>query len=131
MGAERASLHTSILYVALFLLAALAFTLWSWQRIPHHIILHINDMWRIHLVGEQHSEQIHLQPGPLKIIKRDRGNLWLSGTGTLNWQSHSITVYKSAIYLDRHSFSKNMHEPVINILFYPDGTVQKGTYSAK
>lgn len=128
---KRASLHTSVMYLALFLLAALAFTLWSFQRIPDHVILHINDKWRVHLVGEQNFEALQLQPGPLKIVKRDSANLWLTGTGTVNWQSHTIKVYKAAIYLDRHSFSKNASEPVVNILFYPDGAVQKGGFSSR
>lgn len=128
---QRASLHTSAMYLALFLLTALAFTLWSFQRIPHHVILHINDMWRVHLVGELNFEALQLQPGPLKTVNRDSANLWLTGTGTVNWQSHTIKVYKAAIYLDRHSFSKNASEPVVNILFYPDGSVQKGTFSSR
>ena len=126
---KSATLSSSLLFVTLFVIAALAFTIWSYQRIPHHILLHINGMWRVHLIGEGNIDNVRLETRRLKVVKRDSANLWLEGTGTLTWQSHTIKVYKAVIFLNKHSFSKNMREPIVNIMFFPEGAVQKGALS--
>lgn len=128
---KPASLSSSLLFFTLFILAALAFSIWSYQRIPHHILLHINDMWQIHLIDEHNINNVTVQSGRLKVVERDSANLWLDGTGTISWNSHTIKVYKAGIYLDQHGFSKNASEPIVNIMFYPGGAVQKGTYSSR
>jgi len=119
-------MNRSKLFAIIFIVAAFAATYWMMNRIPHPVTLHINDRWHIMLIGEEQTSAVQFFSSQFEVIKEDRANLWLTGKGTLKWHTHTITVYKASVSLDKHSISTNMRELGVNILFYPDGRVTKG-----
>ena len=136
MGAAKkfsflTSSYRSKLFAIVFIVAAFSFTYWSMQRIPHSVILHVNNKWHIMLVGETNTNAIQFRTRNFEIIKEDMGNLWLTGTGDINWQKHLITIDKASIRLDKHSISTSMREMGVNVMFYPDGRVTKGKLQLK
>jgi len=125
------SIHRSKLFAIVFIVTAFALTYWSMQRIPHSVILHVNNTWHIMLVGETKTNAILFRTSNFEIIKEDMGNLWLTGTGKINWQDHMITIHKDGIRLGEHHISTSMHEMGVNMMFYPDGRVTKGKLQLK
>lgn len=125
------SSYRSKLFAIIFIVTAFAFTYWSMQRIPHSVILHVNNKWHIMLVGETNTNAIQFHTRNFEIIKEDMGNLWLTGNGNIEWQEHLITIHKASVRLDKHSISTSMREMGVNIMFYPDGRVTKGKLQLK
>lgn len=123
--------YRSKLFAITFIVAAFAVTYWSMQRIPHSVILHVNDKWHILLVGETDPAAIRFFTRSFDIIKEDHGNLWLTGTGDINWHEHQITIHNASIRLGKHTIATSMRELNVNVMFYPDGRVTKGKVQLK
>ncbi len=101
------------------------------QRIPHDVVLHINDKWHVMLINENQTNHIRFDSQQFKLIKQDKANLWLSGMGELRWQQHSITVKELDLTFNKTVISTSKKLLVVNLFFYPDGRVLKGKAGLK
>lgn len=117
--------NQSKLFVVLFLLAAFSFTLWTMSRIPHHVVLHVNEEWAIMLVGEKNVNNLKF-PARFRVNKKDTANIHLTGYGEIKWGEHSIIIRRALVSLDGQSISKSRREKVAHVTFYPDGRLMKG-----
>jgi hypothetical protein len=115
----------SKLFVVLFLLAAFSFTLWTMSRIPHHVVLHVNEEWAIMLVGEKNINNLKF-PARFKVYKTDTANVYFTGYGKFKWGENTITIRRALISLNGQSISKSRQEKIAHVTFYPDGRLMKG-----
>ena len=83
------------------------------------------------LIGETDTSKIRFNSNRFEIVKENQANLWLNGTGKLEWGDHTINVYKTNVMLNRHSIATSMREAEVHIMFYPDGRVTKGQLQLK
>ena len=101
------------------------------QRIPHDLVLHINDKWHVLLISETQPDQIRFDSQQFNLIKQDQANLWLKGMGELHWNKHVITVSELDLKFNATQISTTAKELKVNLFFYPDGRVRKGKASLK
>ena len=120
------SSYRAKLFAIGFLIAAFAITYWSMQRIPHSVVLHVNDKWHIMLVGETDPNNVQFYTRNFNLIRENAGNIWLTGTGKITWQEHTIVIHKAGIRLGQHNISTSNRELNVNLMLYPDGRVTKG-----
>lgn len=115
----------SKLFVVLFMLAAFSFTLWTMSRIPHHVVLHVNEEWAIMLVGEKDIKSLKFS-ARFKVNKTNTANIHLTGYGKINWGENTITIRRALVSLNGQSISKSRREKIAHVTFYPDGRLMKG-----
>ncbi len=118
--------NPSILFLALFSIGAISFTVWTRNRIPDNITLHINDTLSVVLMGEKDIKAIRFHPAKFKLGKKNSGHLWLNGYGDIHWRKHKIIIRKNAVSFNGQSISKTRREKIANIMLYPDGRMSKG-----
>lgn len=116
----------SRLFVLVFLAAAVLFSVTTFKRIPHPIIVHINQQWSIVLVGESSKERIIFHSADFTLEKTDAGNLWLQGQGDINWKPHNIRVSEDRITINDKDIAKSRQGDHVTLLLYPDGRLTKG-----
>ena len=125
MQANKQLQTQSKLFVVLLLLGALSFTLWTMSRIPHHLVLHVNEEWAIMLVGENNIKQLKFN-GRFTVNQRDTANYEVTGTGNIQWGDNTITIRRATVALNSSSISKSRRYKVAHVTFYPDGRLMKG-----
>jgi len=118
-------------FAIIFVCAALLISYGIMQHIPHDTVLHINDKWHVMLISETQTNQIRFDSQNFKLVKQDQANLWLNGMGELHWKEHTITVSDSYLTFNETRISTSTKALVVNLFFYPDGRVLKGTASLK
>lgn len=119
------------LFAVIFIFTAFAVSYWIVQRIPHSVVLHVNDKWHVMLAGETLTSSLGFYSNQFDLIREDPANLWLRGEGNIKWHQHTITVTESSIRLNSHIIETGMNEAEVNIMFYPDGRVTKGSLKLK
>ena len=117
----------AIIFISTTLLISYVFM----QRIPHDVVLHINDKWHVMLISEDQTSQIDFDPQQIQLIKQNQANLWLSGMGELRWQQHTITVSELELEFNETVISTSSNSLVVNLFLYPDGRVLKGKAGLK
>lgn len=118
--------NPSILFLVLFFIGAISFTLWTMNRIPDNITLHINNTWSVVVMGEKDIKAIRFHPAKFKLEKKNSGHLWLNGYGVIHWQKHKIIIRKNAVSFNGQSITKLRRETIATIMLYPDGRISKG-----
>ena len=121
----------SRLLAAVFILSAFTISYWFVQHIPHPVVIHVNDKWHIMLVGESDTSSVQFYSNQFDLVREDRANIWLSGKGRIKWHDHTITITRASVRLNNKTVSTNIQEAEVNIMFYPDGRVTKGTLNLK
>lgn len=101
------------------------------QRIPHDLVLHINDKWHIMLIGEDLSSEIRYDSQQFTLSKQNKANLWLHGKGKLQWHEHTITIAELELRFNEKVISTSKKSLVVNLFLYPDGRVLKGKAGLK
>lgn len=83
------------------------------------------------LAGETLTSSLSFNSNQFDLVREDSANLWLRGKGSIKWHQHTIAVAESSIRLNTHIIETGMEEAEINIMFYPDGRVTKGSLKLK
>ena len=118
-------------FAMVFIGTALLISYLFMQRIPHDVMLHINDKWHVMLVTEEQTNHIRFDPNQFTLLKQNQANLWLTGKGELDWKEHTITVSDRELTFNDTVISTSARSLVVNLFFYPDGRVLKGKASLK
>lgn len=120
-----ASRLTSVLFVAVFLLAAAAFSYLLVRRGTDYVTLTINDEWRIYLIEESNVYAVEYRADEFRQDNMDSRHLWLHGLGDIRWHDNVIHVSQEGVTFNHTLISKSHHNTLANILFARDGTVRK------
>lgn len=121
----RSARLKSILFTALFFLAAAAISYQLVRRHTDYITLTINHEWRIYLINENNVYAAEYRADAFRQEKLDSRHLWLNGYGEIRWHTNRIRVQKEGVYLNQTFITKSHHDTLANILFARDGTVRK------
>jgi len=116
-------------FIVLFFAAALIATYVSFHKIPHSLVLHINDRWHVMLVGETRATHLDYHAEDFVTNNSDAGNLWLTGAGKLQWQAHAIVVQASDLLIDHNVITTSSTRRNVHLMLYPDGRISKGRLS--
>ncbi len=118
--------YGSRLFVLAFLLLAVVFAVTTFNKIPHSVILHLNQQWHILLVGESDSRHVIYHGDDFSMQNVDKGNLWLQGQGQLDWQQNRILVEQNSLKINETVIDKSDPRFGATLLLYPNGQISKG-----
>lgn len=128
---SRSARLKSILFVAVFFLAAAAISYQLVRRHTEYVTLTINHEWRIYLVDESNIYAVEYRADAFTREQLDSRHLWLNGYGNIHWHNNRIRVQKAGIYFNRIFITKSHPDTLANILFARDGTVRKESLEAR
>jgi hypothetical protein len=121
----------SVLFIAVFFLAAAAISYQLVRRHTDYVTLTINHEWRIYLINENNIYAAEYRAADFSQEKLDSRHLWLNGYGTITWHNNRIRVQQAGIYLNHAYITKSHRNTLANILFARDGTVRKEMLEAR
>ena len=118
--------NKSHIIILLFLLLAFLATYFSFSKIPHSLVIHINNEWHLLLVGETNPAHLEYHGSEFTSTASNTANLWLNGRGILKWQSHEIDIMPTGIRINQQMISKSDEHSAAHLTLYPDGRISKG-----
>lgn len=122
-------LNKSHVFVLLLVILAFIATYISFQRIPHPLVLHINDHWHIMLIGETRESGLEYRRDDFMLSDSNSANLWLNGSGSIVWQQLQIEVQPTTLIINGKSISTSTDKSQAHLMLYPDGRISKGRFA--
>ena len=120
------TINKSHAFVLLFILFAGIVTYITYNKIPHSVVIHINDRWHVMLVGETRINHLNYHGDNFVTENSNAANLWLRGTGLIQWQAHRINVQNLSIMINHQEIATSHEHSQVHLMLYPDGRVTKG-----
>ena len=121
-------LNRNHVFVLSFLLLAFLATYVTFTRIPHSLVIHINNEWHLMLVTETNTAHLDYHGAEFTSTASNTANLWLTGQGLIKWQSHEIEIMPTTMRINRQIIRKNDVHSEAHLMLYPDGRISKGKF---
>jgi len=123
-------LNKSHVFVLFFMLFAFLATYITFTKIPHSLVVHINDEWHLLLVGETNTAHLEYHGADFVSTASNTANLWLTGHGFIKWQAQQIEVTPTGIHINDKIISKSNSNSEAHLMLYPYGRISKGKFES-